>query len=597
MLPKLNKQRRKKVVGQIRQTQLITTFGCGSVVDLLDNTVIIAGTDFWDYAEDPACKDKYVIYEENLQKLLDVDHFVLPKIEDRPQRFPGDYSHDIPAFIFPEILYCPSCHRLIDYHRLNTAGKFRCFCKNKTNLLPARFILACENGHLEDFPYYWWVHRGKECKSPKGRQHNILLLSRPGTSGLEGLYLLCKDCGETRSMKSAFQSDALKDYHCSGNMPWLRKKDEKTCDKVMRPLLRSAVSVYYSVNYSALTIPPWSSRIQQLINANAGCLFDFMDDDYMLNNFIKRKILYENCGFTTEDVIKQLKRMDKSRKAKEAKEAKNILEDEYKALCSETDDEEFKTQFSQVPAKYAEYIDKVVLVKKLKEVLALVGFKRIKPYIESDVENGTIAPLSSKKKNWYPAVELRGEGIFIKFNYEKIKEWEERVGSRYDIMKENMEKSLRKTDKYLPHYVLLHTIAHLLIRQLTLQCGYSSAAIKERIYSSFDEEKENEEKMAGILIYTASPDSEGSLGGLVRQGEPERFQEILDNMLKEAKWCSSDPLCINMKGQGTFSLNYAACHSCALLPETSCEISNSFLDRAAVVGTLEDRNLGFLEGI
>lgn len=596
MLPKFKKEKRRKVVGQIRQTQLITTFGCGSVVDLLDNTVIIAGTDFWDYAENPSCKDKYIIYEENLQKLLGVEHFILPKIEDRPPRFPGDYSHDIPAFRFPEFMYCPSCHRLIHYRRISHMGKLRCFCKKRTNLVPARFILACENGHLEDFPYYWWVHRGKECKSPKGKQHNISLLSRPGTSGLEGLYLICNDCSETRSMKSAFRPNALKDYHCSGNMPWLRKKDEKTCDKVMRPLLRSAVSVYYGVTHSALTIPPWSSRIQQLINAHAGYLFDFIDDDYMLKNFIERKILYKNCGFTVEDVIKQLRRKDKARKTKEVKEAKNILEDEYKALCNEIDDEEFKTQFAQVPAKYAEYIDSVVLVKKLKEVMALIGFKRIKPFIEGDTESGNIAPLSSEKKNWYPAVELRGEGIFIKFNYEKIKEWEERIGKRYELMKENMEKSIRKTDKYLPHYVLLHTISHILIRQLTLQCGYSSAALKERIYSSFDDEQENME-MAGILIYTASPDSEGSLGGLVRQGEPERFQEILDNMLEEAKWCSSDPLCINMKSQGAFSLNYAACHSCALLPETSCEIANSFLDRAAVVGTIEDRNLGFFEGL
>ena len=145
-------------------------------------------------------------------------------------------------------------------------------------------------------------------------------------------------------------------------------------------------------------------------------------------------------------------------------------------------------------------------------------------------------------------------------------------------------------ENFSARYVLLHTLSHLLIRQLSLECGYSGASIKERIYSTYPE---SDVKMAGILLYTSSSDSDGSLGGLVRKGLPESFEMIFRNMLQEASWCSSDPICIESHAQGYDSLNYAACHACSLLPETSCEMRNCLLDRAAVVGTIKDRERGF----
>lgn len=149
-------------------------------------------------------------------------------------------------------------------------------------------------------------------------------------------------------------------------------------------------------------------------------------------------------------------------------------------------------------------------------------------------------------------------------------------------------------DKFSPRYVLLHTFSHLLIRQLTAKCGYSGSAIRERIYSTY---RDHEFRMAGVLIYTSSSDSDGSLGGLVRQGEPEELDDTILNLLQEATWCSSDPLCIESKSQGYNSLNYAACHACTLLPETSCEARNCLLDRVAVVGKDSDRTLGYFGDI
>ena len=145
-----------------------------------------------------------------------------------------------------------------------------------------------------------------------------------------------------------------------------------------------------------------------------------------------------------------------------------------------------------------------------------------------------------------------------------------------------------------PEFVLLHTFAHLLINQLSYECGYGSSSLKERIYC---EKCSDNNKMCGVLIYTASGDSEGSLGGLVRQGETGRLEDTIIAAIKNAEWCSSDPICIESPGQGPDSCNLAACHNCALLPETCCELGNRLLDRGLVVGTLENKEMGFFSRI
>ena len=145
-----------------------------------------------------------------------------------------------------------------------------------------------------------------------------------------------------------------------------------------------------------------------------------------------------------------------------------------------------------------------------------------------------------------------------------------------------------------PEFVLIHTFAHLIINQLSFECGYGSSSIRERIYC---EKADNEYGMYGVLIYTASGDSEGSLGGLVRQGAKDHIEDTIRDAVRNAAWCSSDPVCIQSYGQGPESCNLAACHNCALLPETCCECGNRLLDRGTVVGTLDDKSIGFFSDL
>ena len=237
-----------------------------------------------------------------------------------------------------------------------------------------------------------------------------------------------------------------------------------------------------------------------------------------------------------------------------------------------------------------DFLKSISLVKKLRETRVFNGFRRLSP--SSDY----IAPISSKKDfMWLPAVKNSGEGIMFEFDFNKLISWanKKNVQSRVEIINSNLRQNGKlQKDGINPIFVLLHTFAHCLITALSNESGYSNASIREKIYCNMYENGKNPE-MCGILIYTASGDSEGSLGGLVRQGGPGRIENVIKRAINDAQWCAADPVCIQSPGQGQDGCNLAACHNCALLPETSCENRNMYLDRGLLIGTLADKSLGF----
>jgi hypothetical protein len=196
---------------------------------------------------------------------------------------------------------------------------------------------------------------------------------------------------------------------------------------------------------------------------------------------------------------------------------------------------------------------------------------------------------------------VKGEGIYFELDSARLAAWEARA--------EVQARAQKVTDHYgavasqrglqartlVPRFVLLHTLGHLLINELVFACGYSSASLRERLYVSSTPVRE----MSGLLIYTAAGDSEGTMGGLVRMARPENLRSVFASAISDARWCSTDPVCMDAgeKGQGPDSCNLAACHGCALLPETSCEEFNRFLDRGFVIGTFDDPSLGFFSDL
>lgn len=242
--------------------------------------------------------------------------------------------------------------------------------------------------------------------------------------------------------------------------------------------------------------------------------------------------------------------------------------------------------------------ERISLLHKLRETRAFVGFSRVFPG-DDIAQEERWKLIALEKKRWLPAIIVRGEGIFLKFREDRLDEWLEQAGAVHEgrlfQMNKNMgglRKQRHQQQKLItPKHVLIHTFAHLLINELVYECGYGSASLRERIYTA-----DGDDPMSGVLIYTAAGDSEGSMGGLVKMGQPGYLETVIAKALEKARWCSSDPVCIESKGQGPDNCNLAACHSCALLPETSCEEQNRLLDRGVVVGTLDNPTVGFFEG-
>ena len=593
----------KTSIGKIRRAQLITTFGPGAIAEMPNYTVIMAAADHWD-------PKSSLFHEPNLQKLLGVKGFRRPYTSESqdPKGNP-----DVPAYRFPRIHFCPKCGKLDDYYSFGDPDKKRCVVCN-ADLVPSRFVIACINGHLEDFPFEWWAHQGdtSDCIEPNNHNKTIIEFMN-NTGGLSSIVISCEKCGKKRSMEGCMNSDALKGYKCFGKRPWIgfskETNDPTDCQGIMRALQRGGSNVYFSLLQSALTIPPYTGKLQKKIIDEMGkfqTAFENSIEDPGLDVLIT--VLFDDIlkegRFTSEEIKYEIMKIrGAADPSKQNYTEKTMYEDEYKALCAgyqgEDDEEEFHAVVSSVPFAFREYIDKIVLVKRLREVQALKGFRRITPVRPEDTEenrdyfgvtNNEFTPVFNKDQGWRPAIEMRGEGIFIKLDSQKILAWEKAVGERYNSMRKRLGVLNIGKNMFSSRYVLLHTLSHLLIRQLTIDCGYQEAALKERIYSTYPNEGID---MAGILIYTSTSDSDGSLGGLVRQGEYELFEGTLRNILQEASWCSSDPLCINSNDQGYNSLNYAACHACTLLPETSCESRNCLLDRVSIVGKPDNRSLGY----
>jgi hypothetical protein len=358
----------------------------------------------------------------------------------------------------------------------------------------------------------------------------------------------------------------------------------------VRVLQRGATNVYFPIRESAVSIPPYSGYAYAVVSKGWSVLKTVKLDNPMMGTFLQS--LAEENGVT----VSELRDAVRQKIAEESGEADQIdvKVDEFAALSEPPRDAGFRDQYLaellRDPFGSASWIQSVTLIKRLRVVTAQVGFSRI----EYSTDENLMQPLALETDGlrWLPANEVRGEGIFVRIRASQVEAW---MAANRDPLRARLSEMMRKANaskpvqrsmmKPSPQLVALHTFSHLLINELAMESGYSASSIRERIYA-IPGAVPSEDRL-GILIYTSTSDSEGSLGGLVRQGSPDRLQGLIDKALEAARWCSNDPLCgetdLRM-GQGTDGLNLAACHCCGLLPETSCELFNVMLDRVLLVG-------------
>jgi hypothetical protein len=586
-----------KAIGEVRPSQLISTFGPGAILDLPTLSVTVAGLEHWDVS------DIDLVDEPRLLKVLNINRIYSPPVKDRPRQNPT-----IPAMVFPRYLLCPLCRRLepCDHFQYDESeGEYvckdgNCTGKGKAVAIPARFLVACSHGHMDDFPYGSYLHAGSgTCSS------TVFKLRDSGRTGsIYDLTVECAVCGKKRNMGDAFLPGQSPVGACTRERPWLGQgATDAQCNAPVRVLLRGASNLWFPVVKSALSIPPFSSNIHVQLGKVASRISDKVDSPQKLEMWLDMTDVPELEGFTPKQLWEALQQ----RRSADASE-ENILYGEWLKLRAEYNaaaKEEFETHKEPVPDPWTKWLDGLYRVERLKEVRVLRGFTRIDPLTlgavadeDSVSEQPQIAPLSQNPQiGWLPGVVVRGEGIFLELSEKKLLEWEEwpstmRAAGHLTTAHKRWLKDRKLPEIPFPgvRYVLLHTLSHALMRQLGLECGYSSTALRERIYCAT-----GKNPMAGILIYTASADSEGSLGGLVELGRTQRFGDILLQALRELTLCSADPLCSEHAVTGRSSLNGAACHACTMAAETSCERSNSYLDRSLVVPTLSVKDVAFFK--
>ena len=567
-----------KVRGSVRRSQLITTYGVGALVALESESFVVKGIDWWD-VEGPD------VHEPRLERQLGVSGFVAPPASEN--------GNDVPVSRFPRFYYCPECRTLDEHGQLtDTYGKKCQVCS--TPLVPSRFIVACPNGHLEDFPYRRWVHRGSG-----GAGHRLTIRAGGATASLGDIVITCETCRVTRTMEGAFARDALKGIiRCGGKRPWLGRDDgEENCDEVPRVVQRGASNIWFPVVGSSLSIPPWSAGAFRMLDRMWTLLKAVPDD--ALEATIANTGLADRGPYSVADLVAAVRLRREGESEQQEITLETLRYEEYEALLRGASEQSGDDQFvcadvGGLPERVRPWFSRASAVSRLREVRALCAFTRVQP--PSPAERSRWAALSAESVGWLPGMEVLGEGIFLVLDEGALQQWESdaRVIARCAVIDSSHRKrfatlGLQPDRTIEPRFVLLHTLAHMLISQLSLECGYPAASLRERIYAS--------ERMAGLLVYTAAADSAGSLGGLIAQADPERLASSLQEAIARAAWCSADPLCMESEASGVDSLNLAACHACCLLPETSCEELNVFLDRGLLIGTQTDAALGFFAGL
>ncbi len=609
------------------------------------SSVITAGLDHWfDVEKDATLEEsEYQEYDWRLQERLHVARFCLPP--DYRSRSQGSDARNlrltVPALRFPLWSFCMYCKRLErsepTMKQIPTCPDAKCGDRTyKPRMAQVPFVAICSRGHLDDFPFSEWVHHSAKpsCRGP-------LRLRSQGGGGLEGQVVKCDACKKSRSLRGITDartrnneehtnlSDQLvgpsDPFLCTGAMPWLAQP-HGPCGLPMRGALRAAGNVYFPKVESSIYLPREDSTISAelrefvkhpAVSTTMRMVHDFLGPDVtpallrakLLKN-VSPEVLRPVSDEGLADAYRDLFGAGENETTAPNDANTEVLtgDDEWRypeyERIRETPENDFLTTSDPgVHDRLLPFVGRVRSVDVLRETRALRGFTRV---IDDALRLSVGKALLRRhalppEQDWLPAYVVKGEGIYIEIDAERLGRWEKQDGvmARAQLITDHYgqiaaDRGLQPRE-LSPRFVMLHTLAHLMINELVYACGYSSASLRERLYVSNSPSR----TMAGILIYTAAGDSEGTMGGLVRMARPNNLLAVLESAVAKATWCSTDPVCMDAgaKGQGPDSCNLAACHGCALLPETSCEEFNRFLDRGLVTGTLDEPDLGFFSAM
>lgn len=605
-------------VGSLRPNQLLYTYGVGAMADLPNLSVVMLGLDFWSLERSQPVAEQRLLTAVRAKLGRQVEALRLPPyLAETADPF-GEWTRvGVPVALFPSWLRCTACNlmgradtgpfelqpQVVQPNLIRYAHRCRGKGRGVPSAVPARFVLACDEGHLDDFPWLYYLHRGTEPESG----HPLSMVETGSTGEASNVLLTCRECPAARPMSEAFGPDAETSLPaCRGRHPHLATFEP--CDRPTRTMVLGATNSWFPMQLSAFTLPRARNPLDHLIA-------EFWGQLELVAGLPAEHARALVVSFTFWPELEP-HGWDQVWRAVQARRSRgggggaasvagsvgelDLLAPEWAALTDPATMAlpDFTTHEEDVPATARPWLDRVVLVSRLRQVSALYGFTRIDaPEWEvQETPDSRCAPLSSSPPTWVPCAELRGEGVFLRFAEDRITEWERgataQARERQVLVPAHRrwreQRQLEPDEWPELRYVLLHTFAHTLIRELALDSGYSAAGIGERIYA-----RTGGAPMAGVLLYTAAPDSEGTLGGLVSLGRTDRLGALIDRALEAARMCSSDPLCAEHDPRVHGRLYGAACHACLFAAETSCERGNQYLDRALLVDTLATTGCGF----
>jgi hypothetical protein len=586
----------------LRLSETITPFGVGAIVDVRGQSLIAPDTSWWDRGLAPE------ISCERLVARLGAS--VLRQAPTHSGRAAKDTT-SLLYWRFPAWRFCERCTKLSQLTGKNK-GRWTNVCECGGVLVPMRYIAICEMGsHIQDVPWFKWAHRGNDAAVTDAvrfcrayRELKFVRSSKHG-EGLSSLRVTCNGCRRSRPLSELVPKDSLHrdGIRCNGTQPWEESKPGNICEHHLVAVQRGATGNYIAESISALDIPeerPQSAEKADQIRSHVYFEKVVADNGGPQAEMVAGWIADE-LGVSAEDVLNLAAGDDDSG---DSVLLLDLKDGEWAAFLKKLQggrdrcDGDFVVDGWRIPDDsvwphaLTSTLVSVGQVRRVREVRALKGFRRHNA--NADFITADLGP-DRKRKPVYPAIEMFGEGIFLRFDEDKMSEWENRpeVRARADILMQRRNDTpwAHRLDAPEPRFIALHTVAHLLIRRLAFASGYSSASLQERIYAHSD----RPDRTAGILIYTAAGDAQGTLGGLVRLGEPDKLVPLLLAALDDADVCSNDPVCIESDRQGASQLNLSACHGCALVSETSCETANRLLDRQLVLGGSDVP--GFLEQV
>lgn len=616
--------RAKKASGELRQSQMLTTFGPGSMVDLPARSVIIAGLSYWK-GDKPYIREDRLTYKVaqslNLPDGHNIQLFGPPSKTSDP-RAP---ISGVDALVFPTWFLAQidrtldragktyRTRPLISWSAVKGGAKFE---GKRVQAVPVRFVQACTHGHLSDINWNAFAHNDFQAKC-RGQ----LWLDEAGSGNdFEEIFVRCEQCGSLRPLSQAKITDSKVLGVCEGHRPWLGSLGKEPCRRhrvtdtgeiiatdqpeYNRLLVRSASNAYFSQILSVISLPDKDADLKKAVDRFYEEDLQYTEDIADVTKELRKAKFADLVAFGAETVWAEIER----RKAGLAAPDKSIKQVELEALlaCPEEKGKEAPASdkifegYTRTPSLLAPdwqpFIDKVVLVHRLREVLALIGFTRFEAAqtnIQGEIDDLAIGVRRAAldfEPHWVPAIENLGEGVFISFNKDQVERWLQNPNVKHrgealcrGFSHWSKNRGIPEDKAKFPGeaYIMLHSLSHLLITAVSLECGYSSSAIRERIYAFSD-------IGYGILLHTGTSGSEGTLGGLVEVGR--RIEYHLGRALEQGRLCSNDPVCAQHKPDNVQEdrfLQGAACHGCLLIAETSCERRNEMLDRALVTRTVE----------